>query len=926
VTLLLGTLAVVTALLGILVAVVLVRLIEHRRRLRDLERRLDAMVARSPPQQAEVGPTVAAIERVVEARPPVAPPAADSDAAAEDTDSVPPPRSRVPGVDWERWLGIRGAAVAGGITLALASILFFRYSIEHGLITPAMRLGLGSVLGFGGLLGSSPLLHRGYATVANALAAAGAVALYAVAWAAHARYGFVSAPVAFGAMALVTALVCLLALRRAAPTVAAIALIGGFATPLLVSSTADEPIGLFGYLLLLDGALLFLARRQAWPLLPAISLLLTGGYQVFWIGTRMHADQLGLGLAILVAFAAVFAAAARPLALRAAALLLPFAFAVHLTLRADLGPHLWPVAAVMLVLQAAAAWLGRQSRRHEVGAAAAAAALGVVAVWYGRRAPDPSLAWEGIACMVAFAVPPALLRQPGVVLVSALGGLAVTVEGSVLMRGGEPWPWWAGALVLGTAVWACAGARGRSWAHVAAAALVAAVLGLHDLVHVEAGVPPWLGRVVHLVFAAVALAAAWRRRDPGVRRAALTAAWLLAWLLVRPLLQPSASHDVWWRLGAGVSLATVAALAATALRHGGAFFVAALCAAAVPVFALEPGWKATWPLVAIAAAFTWWPVVAHRAFAASRGGFRAAALVPLVFLPALSLRVRDAWGVHATELLAALLGAILAGAALGAARLWQPGDRVRTSALAWLLGMALAFLTAAVPHPVAAPYDWIPWSVTLALGLACLWRRVDHFGLKLTCVTLALLATASLCLHPVVLDHVSRPRSPWWNELVYLHAVAGPGLLAAAVVLGRPERARLRRFEPRPWAGMLCGIAAVLVGFVWINVQIALVFAEGDAVSVSFARHPSRDLAASVAWTAYALGLLLVGVAGRIAPARWLSLVLMLLNAGKVFLHDLGELEDLHRVASLAGLAVSLLAISLLYQRFVFRRPTAGAA
>ena len=39
---------------------------------------------------------------------------------------------------------------------------------------------------------------------------------------------------------------------------------------------------------------------------------------------------------------------------------------------------------------------------------------------------------------------------------------------------------------------------------------------------------------------------------------------------------------------------------------------------------------------------------------------------------------------------------------------------------------------------------------------------------------------------------------------------------------------------------------------------------------------------------------------------------------GKVFLHDLGELEDLYRVGSLVGLAVSLIVVSLVYQRFVF--------
>ena len=41
---------------------------------------------------------------------------------------------------------------------------------------------------------------------------------------------------------------------------------------------------------------------------------------------------------------------------------------------------------------------------------------------------------------------------------------------------------------------------------------------------------------------------------------------------------------------------------------------------------------------------------------------------------------------------------------------------------------------------------------------------------------------------------------------------------------------------------------------------------------------------------------------------------------------DGGELEDLYRVASLVGLALSLIVVSLIYQRFVFRTSPEDAA
>ena len=56
---------------------------------------------------------------------------------------------------------------------------------------------------------------------------------------------------------------------------------------------------------------------------------------------------------------------------------------------------------------------------------------------------------------------------------------------------------------------------------------------------------------------------------------------------------------------------------------------------------------------------------------------------------------------------------------------------------------------------------------------------------------------------------------------------------------------------------------------------------------------------------------------------RWLSLSFLLVTIGKVFLYDLGALRDLYRVASLVGLALSLILVSLLYQRFVFRKSRA---
>jgi hypothetical protein len=261
----------------------------------------------------------------------------------------------VPTIDWERLFGVRAAAVLGGIALALAGLLFFKYSIEHGLIPPWLRVVIGTVVGVGCISAAEMTLRRTYAGTANALAGAGIVVLYAAFWAASARYGLVPMGAGFVLMIAVTAAGCMLAARHASLEIALLGLAGGFATPLLLSTGADRPIGLFGYILLLDVAMMFLAQRRRWPALALLSLAGTVFYEASWIGLRMGPERLPLGLIILGVFAIVFVLAGRlvPPEDRAswrwpqtAAVAVPFAFAIYFAADADFGPHTFGRGAV----------------------------------------------------------------------------------------------------------------------------------------------------------------------------------------------------------------------------------------------------------------------------------------------------------------------------------------------------------------------------------------------------------------------------------------------------------------------------------------------------------------------------------------------------------------------------------------------------
>ena len=333
--------------------------------------------------------------------------------------AAPPPSGSL-GINWEQWLGIRGAAVLGGIVMALAAVLFLKYSIEQGLIPPIVRVAIGLLAGVGCLFASEKMRERDYSVTANALSGAGIVILYASVWAARTLYQLIASTPAYGLMILVTISCGLLSWRHRARDIALLGMIGGFLTPMLLTTGRDNPIGLFTYILLLDVGLLVLARTRRWPLLTALSLAGTVLYQVIWIFTRMGPDRALLGLGILGVFAVFYAIAGQwaerrdeepepgeaslDQLTRAAAVLMPFGFALYFAGRADLGLHLYPVGMLLLLLSGVAVWLSRVQDFPLLASGAASGSVAVVFAWMTRTIWTSAFAWEAVGVSLALAL------------------------------------------------------------------------------------------------------------------------------------------------------------------------------------------------------------------------------------------------------------------------------------------------------------------------------------------------------------------------------------------------------------------------------------------------------------------------------------------------------------------------------------------
>lgn len=169
-------------------------------------------------------------------------------------------------------IGASFYSMIGGIAVLLGLGFLLRYAIENNLISEGFRILLGLVLG-AIVIGLGEWLRpkmKGYASI---LSGTGLGAWYISLYAASQLYALVPLEIAFIGMMVVTGLGIFLALRSNEQLLAAFAQIGGFLTPILLSSGENRPHVLFPFLIVLNGAMLIIAWKKPWRWLVGIGMM-----------------------------------------------------------------------------------------------------------------------------------------------------------------------------------------------------------------------------------------------------------------------------------------------------------------------------------------------------------------------------------------------------------------------------------------------------------------------------------------------------------------------------------------------------------------------------------------------------------------------------------------------------------------------------
>jgi uncharacterized membrane protein len=810
--------------------------------------------------------------------PETAPVAAEAEpveaAKAEATAAAPPALPDEAG--FEERIGTRWVVWIGGLALALGGFFLVRYSIEAGLLGPRIRVALGGLFALALLAAGewtrrkeniSEIAALPIANIPAILTAAGTAVAFATVYAAYALYGFLAPASAFMLLGMV-ALGTLAAALLHGPALAGLGVAAGFVTPLLVSSEHPDFWALYVYLAIVTAAALALARIRLWRWLAITTIV----FALLWTlpclqcGPSMVAPHnfhviAGFILAsLLVVCGFAFGPEIEPNQVEpiSSTSLAAYLFgAMLIVLMSDHADAALITFAVLVAGTIFVAWWAPAA----VGALGAAAAFIfiVFAEWTVRGNPD-------------------MLVLPG----GALPGIGPsTTDGSVSLHMTTAAIFAAAFGIAGFMAQMRFGAARITvtWAAVAVFVPLALLIALYArIAHLDRSVPfAILAVILAAAFGAATESLARRDSRPGVVIAtalfstgtlgalalALTFALEKGWLTIALALMSAGT--AWISLQRPIPfLRTLAAVLAgiVVLRIGYEPRIAGDAIGTTPVF----NWL-LWGYGIPAASF--WAgsyFLRQRADDAPLRTVESAAILSTVLLAFMEIRHAVYGGdiTRAVPSLAefALEACVLLAMAIGLERL-----RIRTGSIVHNVGAVL---------------------ITALAGL------IGIFGILL--LENPMIASVHL-------------EGSFLNLLLLAYALPSAlMLLLSYAVAGQ----RSVRYANTIGAGALI----FALSYIWLEIRRLY---HGPDVIVGLTSG-AEQYTYSIAWLAFGVALLGIGISVNSQRARLASAAVIALTIAKAFLVDMSTLTGVYRALSFICLGLVLVAIGWLYQRVLFRR------
>jgi uncharacterized membrane protein len=859
-------------------------------------------------------------------------------------------------IDWEKFTGARLFGWIGGLALFLGMAFLAKYSIDQGLLSPAVRVGIGSLAGIGSVLLGMRLGAKGYSISQHTLCAAGTAVLYAMVYASYDLYGFFGPGLAFPLMILITVVAFSLSIRLESKYMALVGLAGGFLTPWLVSSGEDNPVGLFAYIALLDIGLAGLVWKRRWDFLFPLSAAATTAVLLGWTATFFNVDKALTAVTAWGLFPILFGAftfyikrgrqvselvvhTAGSLSLTA------LSFGFFLLFYPELGTRPGLLFGFMFLISLVLAGLSVLDRRFYYWQMGGGGLVFLaLMVWTSSSLNQDLLGW-GLGLYLLFAVlhsvfpivlqrirPPFKPLQlssaifPLLMLMPLIHVVATDADVSLAV--------WLVVLLINAVALVCAFTLGIAW--IATAFLAATlVLVWMRLLSIPAGADPsgslWLVTFFSLAFFGLGLLLSrngkqletangetgpspysWSSRSQLSIFSALLPFLLLATTVIRlPLADPFQVFGLaallvllmfglvyFWK----VDDLSLLSLAGVALLE--AIWYLARFDSAAPSATLF--WNTCFWLL-----FLLFPFFLPNAFRGRRLLWWASALAGPVHLFLVYAAVSQSMGTAFIGLLPAAFALVYLLALNRLARTIPKSLPERVQHIALFAGTTLFLVTLIFALQFEKQWLTVSWALE---GVALLWlyHRISYSQLKHWAAALLTISFVRLALNPEVFFYQPRGDIPILNWYLYGYGI----VLTCLAVAARFWRPKEENYWNLPVRATLYGMSTVLA-FLLLNIEITDYFSTGPELTFQFGKSLAQDLSYSLAWALFGLVMLLTGIHAKSKAPRLAGLALILVTTAKLFLYDLWYLEQLYRVVAFVGLAVVLVIVSFLYQRYL---------
>jgi uncharacterized membrane protein len=237
----------------------------------------------------------------------------------------------------------------------------------------------------------------------------------------------------------------------------------------------------------------------------------------------------------------------------------------------------------------------------------------------------------------------------------------------------------------------------------------------------------------------------------------------------------------------------------------------------------------------------------------------------------------------------------LAIAHLAVARFASQPSQERPLARVLFAGLALTFITLAIPIRLQGQWVTIGWAVE---GAVLVWTGFETRTqwLRVAGIVLFVLVVVRLMISPIE-----------GGMLVFNQRFGTFVVIIAAMGIS----ALLNRIH----ADAATPDERTVFRVVEVAINVLALWALSAEVLTSTLTGQRQALSLTLVWTLYAAALLIIGVRAKSALLRWQGLVLLGISIAKVFLYDLSTLALGLRILSFVALGIVLMGISFLYQK-----------